>query len=105
MTRGNKVGKTISDEDEEIEVDDEDENVGDDDDDFTDTVILSDSNSDDDDDDEESTAEINVERLMAELEKTDHQDAARRKEIRRRLEELAEEKSFEDTYAFEFDEK
>ena len=40
---------------------------------------------------------------MAELEKTDSQDAARRKEIRRRLEELAEEKSFEDTYAIDFD--
>ncbi len=102
---GNKVSKTISDDEEDIEVGDDDENASDDDDDFTDTVILSESNSDDDENDEESTAEINVERLMAELEKTDHQDAARRKEIRRRLEELAEERSFEDTYAFDFDEK
>jgi len=101
-----KVGKAISDDDEDIEIDDDEETVvdTDTDDDFTDTVILSDSSSDDDDDDDESTAEINVERLMAELEKTDHQDAARRKAIRRRLEELAEEKSFEDTYAFDFDE-
>ena len=62
-------------------------------------------NSDDDDDVEETTAEINVERLIAELEKTDHEDAVRRKQIRRRLEELAEERSFEDTYAFDFEEK
>jgi hypothetical protein len=101
----NKVGRAISDDDEDIEVEgDEDTVVEDDDeDDFTDTVILSDTSPDDDD--EESTAEINVEKLMAELEKTDHQDAARRKEIRRRLEELAEERSFEDTYAFDFDEE
>ncbi len=90
--------------DDDIELDDDEETVTDDDDDFGDTAILSDSDSDDDDgDDDESTAEINVERLMAELEKTDHDDAVRRKAIRRRLEELAEEKSFEDTYAIDFD--
>jgi hypothetical protein len=101
---GNKAGKTIPEDEEPIDVDDSDDTEiddGDDTDDFTDTVILSDADTDDDDD--ESTAEINVERLMAELEKTDHEDAARRKEIRRRLEELAEEKSFEDTYAIDFD--
>lgn len=107
----NEIGKAMSDDAEEVEVDDdedlvdEDEDIVDDDEDFTDTVILAEADSDDDDDDETSTAEINVERLMAELEKTnDQQDAARRKEIRRRLEELAEEKSFEDTYAIDFDE-
>jgi len=101
----NKVGKAISDDEEEIEVDDDEEIVTDDDEDFTDTVILADTSSDDDDDVEETTAEINVERLIAELEKTDHEDAVRRKQIRRRLEELAEERSFEDTYAFDFEEK
>jgi hypothetical protein len=106
----NEIGKAMSDDAEEVEIDDDedliddDEDIVDDDDDFSDTVILSEADSDDDDD-ETSTAEINVERLMAELEKSnDQQDAARRKEIRRRLEELAEEKSFEDTYAIDFDE-
>ncbi|MDA0680065.1 MAG: hypothetical protein O3A13_09690 [Proteobacteria bacterium] len=98
-----KADKAIPDDD-PIEADDSEDIEAEGGDDFTDTVILSDSDSDDDDDDEDgSTAEVNVERLMAELEKTDSQDAARRKEIRRRLEELAEEKSFEDTYAIDFD--
>lgn len=49
------------------------------------------------------SVEINVEELMAELEATDDQDAARKKEIRRRLEELAEERALDDTYALDFD--
>jgi hypothetical protein len=51
------------------------------------------------------SVEINVEELVAELEACEDQDAARKKEIRRRLEEMAEEKSFEDTYAIDFEEK
>lgn len=104
-----EAGKSRPGDDEPVSIDDDDDldvddgDGGDDGDDFTDTVILSDTSDNDDDDAEESTAEINVERLIAELEKTDDKDAARRKEIRRRLEELAEEKSFEDTYAIDFD--
>ena len=45
------------------------------------------------------SVEINVEELIAKLETDDDADVARKKEIRRRLEELAEEKSFEETYA------
>lgn len=105
----NEVGTEIPDDEEfvddvasvdESDQDDVDDEVVDADDDVSDTVILSDSGSDDDD--TITTAEINVERLIAELGDADEKDACRKKEIRRRLEELAEEKSFEDTYAVEF---
>lgn len=49
------------------------------------------------------SVEINVEQLVAEIESEKNADAARKKEIRRRLEELTEDKSFEDTYALEYD--
>jgi hypothetical protein len=45
------------------------------------------------------SVEINVEELIADIEATEDEDAHRKKEIRRRLEEMAEEKSHEDTYA------
>ena len=47
------------------------------------------------------SVEINVEELIANIENESDEDAARKKEIRRRLEEVAEEKSFEDTYAID----
>jgi hypothetical protein len=47
------------------------------------------------------SVEINVEELIANIENENNEDAARKKEIRRRLEEMAEEKSFEDTYAID----
>ncbi len=51
------------------------------------------------------SVEINVEELIADIESTDDKDAARKKEIRRRLEEVVEEQAFEDTYAIDLDEK
>jgi hypothetical protein len=78
---------------EEIEDFDEDDFVGD----------------GDDDDDESSdnvgdaSVEINVEELIAEIEGSGEACSRRKREIRRRLEELAESKSFEDTYAIDFD--
>ena len=47
------------------------------------------------------SVEINVEELIANIENENDEDAARKKEIRRRLEEVAEEKSLEDTYAID----
>lgn len=47
------------------------------------------------------SVEINVEELIANIESENDEDAARKKEIRRRLEDVAEEKSFEDTYAID----
>ncbi len=43
------------------------------------------------------SVEINVEELIADIENENDEDSARKKEIRRRLEDMAEEKSFEDT--------
>lgn len=86
--------------DEDIDVDD-DVDVEDTETEFSDdTIVLEDI-----DDDDDVSVEVNVEKLIAELESAGDQDVARKKEIRRRLEELAEERSFEDTYAFEMDEK
>lgn len=68
-----------------------------------DTVIIS-EDFDSSDDVGETTAEVNVENLIAELEASGDHDCARKKEIRRRLEEMAEEKSFEDTYAIDLGE-
>lgn len=64
------------------------------------TVVM----SDDDDDDEEDldiSMEVNVEKLMAEIDKTKADDIERRKQIRRRLEEIQEQRSIEDTYSFD----
>lgn len=47
------------------------------------------------------SVEINVEQLIADIEKEEDPEVARKKEVRRRLEEMAEEKSFEDTYAID----
>lgn len=49
------------------------------------------------------SVEINVEQLIADIEAEDNDDSTKKKEVRRKLEELAEDKSFEDTYAVEFD--
>ena len=47
------------------------------------------------------SVEINVEELIADIEAKEDKDAARKKEIRRRLEDVVEEQSLEDTYAFD----
>lgn len=49
------------------------------------------------------SVEINVEELVAKVEAEHDDDAARKKAIRQRLEEIAEDQSFEETYAIEFD--
>lgn len=51
------------------------------------------------------SVEINVEELIADIELHEDKDVHHKKEIRRRLEEMAEEKSFEDTYAIDVDKK
>jgi len=49
------------------------------------------------------SVEINVEQLIADIEGEKDDDALRKQELRRKLEDMAEERSFEDTYAVEFD--
>ena len=66
-----------------------------------DTVVLSEADYSDNVGD--ISVEINVEELVAKVESTDSADVARKKEIRRRLEDLDESKNFEDTYAIDFD--
>jgi hypothetical protein len=68
------------------------------------TIVLSDTGALTDNVGDVSV-EINVEELIAELEACEDKDAARKKEIRRRLEDMAEERSFEDTYAIDFEDK
>ena len=51
------------------------------------------------------SVEINVEELIANIETKDDKDAARKREIRRRLEEAVEDQAFEDTYAIDLDEQ
>ena len=49
------------------------------------------------------SVEINVEELVAKVEAEHDDDASRKRAIRQRLEDIVEEKGFEDTYAIEFD--
>ena len=52
----------------------------------------------------DASVEINVEQLIADFEQSDDSASSRKREVRRRLEDLAEEGAMEDTYAIEFDE-
>ena len=51
------------------------------------------------------SVEINVEELIADIELHEDKDAHRKKEIRRRLEDVVEEQAFEDTYAIDLEKK
>ena len=65
------------------------------------TVVLAESDFTDNVGD--VSVEINVEELVSKIEEEQTDDAKRKKEIRRRLEEVAESKDFDDTYAVDFD--
>jgi hypothetical protein len=94
--------------------DDEEEDLGDDDaflevgDDEIpeDTIVFSSAKGSDNVGD--VSVEINVEDLIAECEASQNAEAARKKEIRRRLEEIAEQraamKELEDTFSFDMNE-
>jgi len=70
---------------------------------LTDTVVLAESESVSTDNVGDVSVEINVEQLIADIEAENDEEAAKKKAVRLKLEELAEERSFEDTYAIEFD--
>lgn len=78
----------------------ENEVVGDFDDDAAEATVVM---SEDSFDDSGISMEVNVESLVKELDRSNVDELARKKEVRRKLEELAEEQSLEDTYAVEFD--
>jgi hypothetical protein len=50
----------------------------------------------------DASVEINVEQIIADFEQMDDEASARKMKVRRKLEELAEEQSIEDTFAVEF---
>lgn len=50
-----------------------------------------------------NSMEVNVEKLVAEVEKAKAGDTHKRAEVRRKLEQMADDGGFEDTYAIEFD--
>jgi hypothetical protein len=100
-------------EDEELQ-DDEEEDVVDDDEEFLevaedaeDTVVFSTAKNSDNVGD--VSVEINVEELIAEFESSQSVEVARKKEIRRRLEEIWEQrqamKELEDTFSFDMNEE
>lgn len=91
---------TEADDNDDLEDDETDEEF-----DGSETIVMSSSDDDDDDDDDgddlDVSMEVNVEKLMAEMDKTKADDVARKREIRRRLEEIQESRSIEDTYSFD----
>lgn len=89
----------------DIPVDELDDDVDDEDIDDDDDV----DDMDDDDNVGDISVEINVEELVAKLEATDSDDVARRREIRRRLEELEEmrreSRDLDSTFNFDLDDE
>ena len=86
----------------DVRTDVDDENFEEfDDDAMVETVVLPEVETTDNVGD--ASVEINVEELISKIEQSADEVSARKKEVRRRLEELAESKSFEDTFAIEFD--
>ncbi|NNC76687.1 MAG: hypothetical protein HKN77_01920 [Woeseiaceae bacterium] len=98
------------------DIDDDDDFDSDEiDDDSSDDTLDIDINDDDDDDDDDNdnvgdlSVELNIEELVAKLEDTDSDDVARQRQIKRRLEELRDErdsmKDLDSTYNFNFDDE
>ncbi len=71
---------------------------------LTATAILADADDDDDDGDlgGDTTIEMDIERLVAKLDAVDSEDVHRRAEIRRRLEDLREQRQQELDSTFNF---
>ena len=85
-----------------VRTDVDDDNLEDfDDESMTETFVLTETESTDNVGD--ASVEINVEELISKIEQTADEVSERKKQVRRRLEELAESKAFEDTFAIEFD--
>lgn len=69
---------------------------------LTTTAILADDDDDDDDLGGDTTIEMDIERLVAKLDASDSEDVHRRAEIRRRLEDLREQRQQELDSTFNF---
>lgn len=105
MKQTDVEGKARQDDEDEDVVDEEEEYV-DVEDDAEDTVVFSSAKNSDNVGD--VSVEINVEELIAEFESAENSEAARKKEIRRRLEEIWEQRQamreLEDTFSFDMNE-
>ena len=90
-------GKSKVTDDDDFDVDDASEE----------TIVIADDDDEDNDNVGDLSVELNVEELVAKLEATDSDDVQRRRQIRRRLEELREqheaEKELDSTYKFNLD--
>jgi len=88
---------------------DDDEDDLDDEPESEDTVVIATDDDDDNDNVGDLSVELNIEELVAKLEATDSEDVARQRQIKRRLEELRDEresmKDIDSTYNFNFDEE
>ena len=85
-----------------VRTDVDDDNLEDiDDESMTETVVLTETEATDNVGD--ASVEINVEELISKIEQTADEVSERKKKVGRRLEELAESKAFDDTFAVEFD--
>ena len=86
---------------------DDDEDDLDDEPESEDTVVIATDDDDDNDNVGDLSVELNIEDLVAKLEATDSEDVARQRQIKRRLEELRDEresmKDIDSTYNFNFD--
>jgi hypothetical protein len=91
------------------EMGDQEHNIDDDDEDLEDDFMPSDADEDDTDNIGDVSVEINVESLIAEIEEAHDSDAARKREVHRRLEEIREQrevsKEMEDTFAAYLDDE
>ena len=83
----------------DVRSEEETDDLGDDE--MATTVVLGDS--DDTDNVGDASVEINVEELITKIEENADKVSERKKQVRRRLEELAEMKALEDTFAFDLD--
>jgi predicted FMN-binding regulatory protein PaiB len=109
MKQTDVESKEPPEDDEEDVVDGEEEFLdveGDVESDAEDTIVF--SNAKNSDNVGDVSVEINVEELIAEFESSQNAEAARKKEIRRRLEEIREQrqamKELEDTFSFDMNE-
>ncbi|MDX1517266.1 MAG: hypothetical protein R3288_10525 [Woeseiaceae bacterium] len=96
--------------DDDLDDDDlDDENLDDSEDDSNEEFDDDDDAGEDVDNVGDLSVELNVEELVAKLEATDSDDLARRREIKRRIEELREQreamKDLDSTYNFNFDDE
>jgi hypothetical protein len=75
----------------------------------SDDLMLSDDGDDDDDNIGDMSIEINVEELVAKIERGEGDVAAHKREVRRRLEEIEEQRraarELDSTYNFNFDDE